>query len=176
MNPRTIRPAATVTTAEPGEPWRWITYAAEQGHQGSSRLLHVGPVQAPPDVAKAFDLPDGGEALLRSQVLLLDGEPAELADCYYPLDLAEGTPMMERRKIRGGTAGLLAEMGYPPRKTIDLVSARVPTQREYKALELPSDLPVLRTFRVVLSDDDRPIEATVMANAGHLYQLQYEIP
>jgi hypothetical protein len=60
-------------------------------------------------------------------------------------------------------------MGYPPRKVIDLVSARVPTQREYEALELPSDLPILRTFRVVLSDKDRPIEATVMTKPGHLY-------
>jgi len=27
---------------------------------------------------------------------------------------------------------------------------------------------------VVFSDDDRPIEATVMVKAGHLYEVQYE--
>ena len=65
-----------------------------------------------------------------------------------------------------GAPALLAEMGYPPRLTVDRVSARVPTQQQYEALRLPSDLPVLRTLRVVYSDDDRPIEVTVMAKAG----------
>jgi GntR family transcriptional regulator len=41
-------------------------------------------------------------------------------------------------------------------------------------LKLPGDLPVLRTLRVVYSDDDRPVEATVMVKAGHLYEVQYE--
>jgi GntR family transcriptional regulator len=34
-------------------------------------------------------------------------------------------------------------------------------------------VPILRTFRVVYADDRRPIEATVMVKAGHLYELQY---
>lgn len=57
---------------------------------------------------------------------------------------------------------------------MDRVSARVPTQEQYQALNLPSGLPVLRTLRVVYSDEQRPIEATVMVKAGHLYELQYE--
>lgn len=57
---------------------------------------------------------------------------------------------------------------------MDRVSARVPTQEQYQALNLPSDLPVLRTLRVVYSDDQRPIEVTVMVKTAHLYELQYE--
>ncbi len=72
------------------------------------------------------------------------------------------------------TPALLAELGLPPRLSVDRVSARVPTQEQYRALSLPSDLPLLRTLRVVYSDDDRPVEATVMVKAGHLYELQYE--
>ncbi|CAL9569269.1 UTRA domain-containing protein [Streptomyces sp. enrichment culture] len=88
--------------------------------------------------------------------------------------LVRGTAIAEKRKIRGGTPALLAELGFPPRLSVDRVSARVPTQEQYQALRLPSDLPVLRTLRVVYSDGDRPIEATVMVKAGHLYELQYE--
>ncbi|MEZ0092837.1 hypothetical protein ABH925_004017 [Streptacidiphilus sp. EB129] len=51
---------------------------------------------------------------------------------------------------------------------------RWPAQKQYEALRLPSDLPILRTLRVVYSDGDRPVEVTVMARAGHLYELQYE--
>lgn len=93
---------------------------------------------------------------------------------YYPPGIARGTPLMERSRIKGGTPTLLVGLGHPPRLSVDHVSARVPTQEQYEALRLPGDLPVLRTLRVVYSDDHRPIEATVMVKAGHLYELRYE--
>ncbi|WP_413799987.1 GntR family transcriptional regulator [Streptomyces iranensis] len=172
---RTMRPASYMAPAAPGEPYRWISEAAA-GHQarGSSRLLDVTEIRPPADVAEALRLPEDGTALMRAQVLLLDDEPVELVKSYYPLELARGTAMMDRRKIKGGTPALLAELGHPPRLSVDKVSARVPTQEQYTALGLPGNLPVLRTLRVVYSDDERPIEATVMAKAGHLYELQYE--
>lgn len=171
---RTIRPAATSQPAEPGEPYRWLTEAKKDGRQGRSRILRVAEVQPPADVAEALALGEGGVAVLRAQLLTLDDEPAELVHSFYPVELARGTAMAERQRIKGGTPTLLAEMGYPPRRTVDRVVADEPTQEEYDALELPSPLPVLRTLRVVYSDNDRPIEVTVMAKAGHLYQIQYE--
>lgn len=172
---RTMRPASYMAPAAPGEPYRWISEAAA-GHQagGSSRLLDVTEIRPPADVAEALRLPENGTALLRAQVLLLDGEPVELVKSYYPLELARGTAMMDRRKIKGGTPALLAELGHPPRLSVDKVSARVPTQEQYTVLGLPGNLPVLRTLRVVYTDGERPIEATVMAKAGHLYELRYE--
>ncbi|MBP8534952.1 GntR family transcriptional regulator [Streptomyces sp. MK37H] len=172
---RTMRPASYMAPAAPGEPYRWISEAAA-GHQarGSSRLLDVTEIRPPADVAEALRLAEDGTALLRAQVLLLDDEPVELVKSYYPLELARGTAMMDRWKIKGGTPALLAELGYPPRLSVDKVSARVPTQEQYTVLGLPGNLPVLRTLRVVYSDGERPIEATVMAKAGHLYELQYE--
>lgn len=98
-----------------------------------------------------------------------------LVASYYPLDIAEGTAITERRRIPGGTPTLLASLGHPPRLSVERVSARVATQEQYRLLRLPGDLPVLRPLRVVFSDDDRPIEATVMVKAGHLYEVQYEI-
>jgi hypothetical protein len=101
-------------------------------------------------------------------------EPVELVRSYYPLDITRGTALTGLRKIKGGTPTLLTDLGFPPRHAVDRVSARVPTQEQYRWLKLPGDLPVLRTLRVVYSDDDRPVEATVMIKAGHLYELRYE--
>lgn len=171
---RTMRPASYMAPAEPGAPYRWLTEAAKHGAPARSRLLDVGEAVPPADVCAALNLPEGGPALMRRQVLLLGDEPAELVTSYYPVEIARGTAMMERRKIKGGTPTLLAELGYRPRLSVDRISARVPTQEQYTALQLPTDLPVLRTLRVVYSDHDRPIEATVMVKAGHLYELQYE--
>lgn len=59
----------------------------------------------------------------------------------------------EPRRIRGGTPALLAELGFPPRRSVDRVSARVVS---------------------LYGDDERPVEVTVMVKAGHLYELRYE--
>lgn len=171
---RTVRPASYMTPAPSGEPYRWLTEAAKNGSRTRISLLEVAETEPPADVAEALRLPASGTALLRRQLLLMDDEPVELVASYYPLAIVRGTAMTERRKIPGGTPTLLAELGHPPRLSVDRVSARVPTQDQYQALRLPGSLPVLRTLRVVYSDDERPIEATVMVKAGHLYELQYE--
>ncbi|WP_225821351.1 GntR family transcriptional regulator [Streptomyces naphthomycinicus] len=173
---RTIRPAAYLTPAEPGMPYRWLTEAAKLGTTTHSTLLDVREVAPPADVTAALGISGSETAVLRYQILSIDGEPVEMVKSYYPADIARGTAIAEKRKIRGGTPALLAELGYPPRLSVDRVSARVPTQEQYRALSLPSDLPVLRTLRVVYGgDQERPIEVTVMVKAGHLYEVQYEI-
>ncbi|MBA2807065.1 GntR family transcriptional regulator [Streptomyces sp. KM273126] len=171
---RTVRPAAFMAPAGSGEPYPWLTEAAKHGTSARSTILDVVESRPPADVRTALGLPADRLALLRSQILMIDDEPAELVSCYYPLDIARGTAMMDRRRIKGGTPALLAQLGYPPRLSVDRVSARIPTQDQYQALNLPSSLPVLRTLRVVYSDQERPVEATVMVKAGHLYELQYE--
>lgn len=165
---RTVRPAA-LPTAD-----RWLTEAAKHGTHARSVLRDVGEVRPPADVRSAFGLPADGTALLRSQILLIDDEPAELVDCYYLLGIARGTALMERRRIKGGAPALLAELGHPARRSVDRVSARIPTQEQYRALHLTSSTPVLRTLRVVQGGGGRPVEVTVMVKAGHLYELQYE--
>ncbi|MET9916726.1 GntR family transcriptional regulator [Streptomyces sp. NPDC006435] len=171
---RTVRPASYMAPAAEGEPYRWLTENAKNGLRARATLLEVAECEPPADVAEALGLQESGAALLRHQLLTIDDEPAELVSSYYPLEIVRGTAMTERRKIPGGAPTLLAELGYPPRLSVDRVSARVPTQEQYRALRLPGDLPVLRTLRVVHSDGDRPVEATVMVKAGHLYELQYE--
>jgi GntR family transcriptional regulator len=171
---RTMVPAAYKEPAAPGESYRWISEAEKRGLAAQSTLLAVEEVAPPADVAASLGLPKGGVAVMRAQILSLDGEPAELVKSYYPVELARGTAISEQRRIKGGTPRLLADMGYPPVRCVDTVSARIPTPEEVVALNAPTKLPVLRTLRVVHSANDRVIEVTVMAKAGHLYELRYE--
>ncbi|MCH0538680.1 GntR family transcriptional regulator [Streptomyces sp. MUM 203J] len=171
---RTMRPAAYMAPAPRGEPFRWHTEATRHGGQARSTLLEVAQAVPPADVRELLGLDDGETAVLRRQLLTIDEEPVELVASYYPADIARGTPVTENRKIRGGTPTLLADLGFPPRVSVDRVSARIPTQEQAAALRLPGNLPVLRTLRVVYSDNERPVEATVMVKAGHLHELQYE--
>ncbi|MFJ7265928.1 GntR family transcriptional regulator [Streptomyces sp. NPDC099050] len=173
---RTVRPAGSLTPAVDGAAYPWLAEASEPGRTGPahSTLLAVEEVPVVGDVAAALGLPEDSPAVCRRQLISIDGEPAELVSSYYPPDLARGTALAEPRRIRGGTPTLLTELGFPPRRSVDRLSARVATQEQYTALRLPGDLPVLRTLRTVYGDEERPIEVTVMVKAGHLYELRYE--
>ncbi|MFD3581984.1 GntR family transcriptional regulator [Streptomyces sp. NPDC058683] len=171
---RTIRPAGSLTPAATGQTYPWLTEAAKHGATAHIDLLGVTETRPPTDVRTALGLPEEAAVLLRSQLVLIDDEPAELVKSYYPLEIARGTPLADRRRIKGGTPALLAELGHRPHRSVDRVSARVPTQEQFQALRLPSSLPVLCTLRVVYTEAGRPVEATAMAKAGHLYELQYE--
>jgi GntR family transcriptional regulator len=170
---QTLTPAAYSQPAEDGQPYRWLTEAEKNGRRPAIKILEVAEVAPPAEIAKAMRLEKGDKVLLRKQLLSLGDDPCELVKSYYPLDLARGTAMMSPAKIRGGTPTLLAQMGYPPLRTVDQVTAEEPTNEEYEALLLPRQIAVLRTLRVVHSAGDRVIEVTAMAKAGHLYALRY---
>jgi GntR family transcriptional regulator len=173
--PQTITPASYTAPAGSGQPYSWITQAQERGQRGSNKVISVAEVTPPARVAAAL-ASDGGEpAVLRVRLGLLNDEPAELVHSYYPGELARGTRLADRRKIPGGSPTLLADMGYPPREQVDEVAARTATTEEYELLEIPGDTPVLEIFRVVYSDDRRPIEVTVLVKPGHLYKMGYHL-
>lgn len=168
-----IVPAHYMSPAGPGEAYPWITEAERRGQRGDAKLITVREVTPPRQVAEAFAIDTSALVVLRTRLMSLDDEPAELVRSYYPLDIARNTPLMEKRRIRGGSPRLLADLGFHSREFVDHVSTRPPTPDEYVLLQLPAGVPILRTFRVVYADDHRPVEATVMVKAGHLYELQY---
>lgn len=171
---RTMTPAEYKNPPTDGGKYQWITAAERKGFAGRSELLDVEEVVPPHLVREAFGLDEGDTAILRRQVMYLDDEPCELVEVYFPLDLARGTPIAERRRIRGGAGRILTEAGFPTLRCVDKVAARWPTPQQQEALRMPTKLPVLRQFRVTYSIDDRLIQAEVMTKAGHLYELEYE--
>jgi GntR family transcriptional regulator len=141
----------------------------------SYELLETGAVQPPAEVAVALGTGPAGRALLRHRLLRHDGRPVEAGWSYYPLEIAAGSDLARPRRVRGGAPRVLAELGYPQRYFVDAVSARMPTAEEATLLSLP-DVPVIRQFRVIYSDDDRPVEASVLVKGAHLYELLYRQP
>lgn len=173
---QTIAPASYMAPSDPGQPYRWTTEASGRGQRGTNTVLHVAETPTPKRVAQALNIEVGAPAVLRTRLGLLNDEPAELTHSYYPADLARGTRLADKRRIPGGSPTLLAEMGYPPREQVDQVTARPATTDEYELLEIPGDTPVLEVFRVVYSDDRRPIEVSVIVKPGHLYAMGYHLP
>lgn len=173
--PMEITPVSYMAPSEQGEPYSWITEASKRSQRGGNRILSVKEETPPARVREVLDLDDDGVAVLRFRIGLLDDEPAELVRSWYPVELARGNRLSDRRKIPGGSPTLLTEMGYPTRGQDDVVSTRLATPEEYKLLELPGDVPVLEIFRVVYSDDRRPIEVTELIKPGHIYKMSYTL-
>lgn len=172
---QTIQPAHYIAPSEPGEPYRWLSEATKRQQRGKYKIMAVRESVPPIEVARALRLDEGGTALLRSRIGFLDDQPAELVHSYYPLELARGTRLTDRRLIPGGSPALLLEMGYPTRSQDDVVAARPATTEEYVALEIPRDVPVIEVFRVVYSDHDKPIEVTLLTKPAHRFKMGYHI-
>lgn len=171
--PLAIQVASYLSPPLRGGAHPWMSRAEERGQRGTAKLLDVMRVKPPNQVEEALGTAPDEEVALRHQLLLLDDEPVELVWNYYPLSIADGTPLERRARIRGGSPSLLANLGYPPREHVDRVSVRLATSEEFRALELPDDVPVLRTLRTVYSDDGRPVEASVLVKGGHRHELAY---
>ncbi|MFJ6729415.1 GntR family transcriptional regulator [Streptomyces sp. NPDC091281] len=170
-----IAPAHSLAPSEPGQPYRWLTEATKNQQSSKYQILSVAEVRPPRQVRNALGLDESGTAVLRSRVGYLDGKPAELVHSYYPVELARGTRLEQRRLIPGGSPRLLEDLGYPTRSQDDVLGARPATTEEYVHLEIPRDVPVIEVFRIVYSDGQRPIEVSLLTKPAHRFKMAYSI-
>jgi GntR family transcriptional regulator len=108
--------------------------------------------------------------------MLLDDEPVQLADSYYPLDLARGTPIAEPRKLPGGTAAALERLGQELGDFEEQVTARAATPEERQALRLADGVPVLVLTRTTYTTAGQPVEVSRAVLAADRHQLTYRLP
>ena len=137
------------------------------------QLLKVDTVVPPADIVAGLQLPPGATAIIRTRILLHDDQPVELSASYYPAEIATGSSLAKAAKVRGGAPQALADLGFPQRTFVDRISARPPTVEEAETLDLPDGTPVIRQLRVIYSDNERPVEASVLIKGAHLYELLY---
>jgi GntR family transcriptional regulator len=153
--------------------------ALEQGQAPEQQLLEVATVSAPAEVAIRLGIEDGSPVVVRRRVFLADAEPVALCDSYYPTGLADGTPIAQSQKIRGGVHAVIEDPAGPIRRRIarsidDLVS-RMPTPQEAAALRLPQGVPVTRVLRTVLDSDDDPVEVQETIAVADRHEFRYEV-
>ena len=151
----------------------------EQGQVAEQRLLEVGWLAAPEDVAARLGGRRDSRVAVRRRLFVVNDEPVALCDSYYPRDVAEGTAIPEPERIAGGVYGLIEDESGPIRRrlqrSIDDVECRMPTQSELEALQLGPGVPVLRILRTVFDSEGRPIEVQDTVAAADKHQLRYEV-
>jgi DNA-binding GntR family transcriptional regulator len=168
---RTSDSLAYVAPRSEGQSDAWTEEAKQRGGQ---QLTDVAEVDPPEQVASGLRLSAGEKAAVRRRVILLDGEPIELADSYYPLPIARDTALGEKRKIKGGAPTLLAELGYHPRHVSEDLEFREANDAERDALGLPDGANVLTLLRTTFAEDGSPYEVQFMVMKAPR-RLHYEI-
>lgn len=164
-----------LTPGEKGRGDAWAADAAAQGRRGTQRILYAGEVAAPAEVARLLGLAEGESVVVRRRLILLDDEPNELTDTYYPVGIARGTGLAGMAKIPGGAVTLLARLGHVGALVREDVTAGTPDTEERETLRTAPGEPVLRLTRVTLDRADRPFQVDRMVMPAGRQRLRYEI-
>ncbi|MGH8920107.1 MAG: GntR family transcriptional regulator, partial [Actinomycetes bacterium] len=154
----------------------WRSEAERLGMRGTQQLTHVGEVTAERDVADFLGVEPGATVMVRRRVMLLDDEPVQLADSYYPLDLVRGTAIAQPQKLPGGTVAALERLGLQLGDFEEHVSARAATPEERRALRLADGVPVIMLIRTTRTTEGRVIELSRAVLAADRHQLSYRLP
>lgn len=164
-----------LTPREKGQGDAWAADAAAQGRRGTQRILYAGEVAASAEVARLFGLAEEEIVVVRRRLILLDDQPNELTDTYYPVDIARGTPLAGTAKIPGGAVTLLARLGHVGSLVREDVTADNPDDEEREILRTAPGEPVLRLTRLTLDCGDRPLQVDRMVMPALRQRLRYEI-
>src|SRR5271156_5036562 len=95
-----------------------------------------------------------------------DDEPIQLGDSYYPLEIVQGSPIMDDANVPQGTDQVLEDLGYVPAHYDDEIIWRMPTAEEATKLHIGPGVPVVRLSRVSITAEGRNIEEYVVTLPG----------
>ncbi|MEU6965076.1 GntR family transcriptional regulator [Streptomyces chrestomyceticus] len=155
----------------------WKAAAEEQGRVATQDTPRVAVEPAPADIANWLQVDPGTFVVVRRRVRRVDGEPFQLADSWFPTNIAMGTDLMVEADITK-PGGILADAGYPQVAIRDEIRSWPPTSpQEAERLELPEGLgtPVIRHARIGYGESGAPIRVMVTVAPGHLNTLVYEM-
>jgi GntR family transcriptional regulator len=169
----------TVPAPAPGIPSQserdeFVSSAEAEHRDPDQRNFRVEVRTASPEVAARLEIDEGSRVVVRSMERLLDSRTWSLQESYYPMAIAEGTPLMFPEDIPHGTVRELARHGHEQVGYRDEIVCRMPSQREAAILGAGPGIPVLEVFRTAYSVE-RPIRLTITVYTGDSTQLAYEI-
>ena len=139
----------------------------------SGELVQAAVKLAPPHITALLGLQPGARAFVRQILLSQDGEPAELASSWLPLELAADTDL--------ASADLLGESlrrHLQARKKIRLdhaveqITARHPSSEEAGLLHISPAAPVLSVIVTAYDAAARPIQISDLVLPGQRHELR----
>ncbi len=155
----------------------YLAEAEQAGSTASVRVLYVGPVEAPAEIAERLAVPAGAKVLARRRLYFSDGIPTEEATSYLPWDVAKDIPeLFEENPGGGGIYARLEEHGHRLKELAETVRVRLATKQETVALSLSPGSPIIHLTRNAESEAGRVVEVCDTIMAADQFVLDYRIP
>ncbi|MBC9714630.1 GntR family transcriptional regulator [Streptomyces sp. TRM66268-LWL] len=155
----------------------YLAETEQAGVKADVRVLSVGPVAAPAEIAKRLAVKEGAKVLARRRLYFSDGTPTEEATSYLPWDVARDIPeLFEHNPGGGGIYARLEEHGHELAEFTETVQARLATKQEVSALSLSPGSPVIHLTRNAVTTEDRVVEVCDTVMAADQFVLDYRIP
>ncbi|NEA72149.1 GntR family transcriptional regulator [Streptomyces sp. SID13588] len=155
----------------------YLAEAEQSGGKPGVNVLFIGPVDAPPEIAKRLDVPAGTKVLARKRRYFRDGTPTEEATSYLPWDVVKDIPeMFAENPGGGGIYARLEEHGHTLAEFTETVRARLATKPETSALALSPGSPVFHLVRDAMTHEGRVVEVCDTVMAADQFVLDYRFP
>ncbi|RII15343.1 HTH-type transcriptional repressor YvoA [Streptomyces sp. YIM 130001] len=155
----------------------YIAETEQAGVTPTVRVLAVGPVEAPAEIAERLGVAEGAKVLARRRLYFSDGTATEKATSYLPWDVARDIPeLFEDNPGGGGIYARLEEHGHEFAEYTETVRARLATKQESTALSLSPGSPVIHLTRNAVTETGRVVEVCDTIMAADQFVLDYRIP
>ncbi|MGH3585627.1 MAG: GntR family transcriptional regulator [Pseudonocardia sp.] len=142
--------------------------------QEPTQRIEVMMVAAPSDVARRLQVPEGEFVVLRSRMRMLDEEPFQINDSYYPRDVAEGTEAMQPESVARGVNQVLADHGHAQVRAMDEFWVRMPNPDEVHRLRIPPGTPVAEHLVTGFTASGRAVRMARTVLPGDRNVILYE--
>ncbi|WP_189846759.1 GntR family transcriptional regulator, partial [Streptomyces rubiginosohelvolus] len=164
----------------------WKAQVRAQGREPEQGVPQVSTEPAPKNIAAWLGLEAGTPVVARRRLRLVDGEPCQLADSWFPMHIAEARapgesedhtpPLMAERDVTM-KGGILAATGNPQHRIRDELDIRMPTSAEIERLQLQNlpGTPVCQHARIGYGADGAPVRVMVTIAPGDRNRIIYEL-
>lgn len=169
----TYRPQAEFQQATSETMDRFMAAITDEGRT-PTQTIDVSLVQAPEEVARRLGVDAGTIVALRKRTRSVNGEPFNINDSFYPLDVVRDSEILSPVDVARGTNQVLTDLGYQQDRAIDEIFVRMPRPDEVHRLELPAGTPVAVHICTGFTADERPVRCTVNVLAGDRHVVVYE--
>ena len=152
----------------------WVADVREEGRE-PDQTIAIETVKATAGIARCLEIDEGDAVIVRRRLRTVDGEPHNLNDTYYPMDIAQGTPIALPDDVTQGVIAFMREMGHVQVRYRDELAWRMPSPKESRTLDIPPGVPVLIQARTGYTKE-RPVKVTVTTWPGDRARMIYELP
>lgn len=152
---------------------RFMAAITQEGRT-PSQTIDVALSKPPTEVQQRLNIDPDATVVVRRRTRSIDGEPFNINDSYYPLDIVANSDIMSPSDIARGASEVLSELGHTQVRAIDEIYVRAPRPEEVSRLDLAPGTPVALHICTGYTADDRPVRCVLNVLPGDRHVIIYE--